>query len=45
MSDRMTGAIYVYDRDGAYQRTFTLAEPRQGWHPWGSPSTPRATCT
>jgi len=35
MSDRMTGAIYVYDRDGAYQRTFTLAEPRQGWQPLG----------
>jgi DNA-binding beta-propeller fold protein YncE len=35
VSDRLTGAIYIYDRDGAYQRTFTLAEPRPGWQPLG----------
>ena len=35
VSDRLTGAIYIYDRDGAYQRTFTLAQPRPGWQPLG----------
>jgi DNA-binding beta-propeller fold protein YncE len=35
VSDRMTGAIYVYDRDGKYQREFTLATPRPGWQPLG----------
>ena len=35
VSDRLAGAIYVYDRDGAFQRTFTLAEPRDGWQPLG----------
>jgi DNA-binding beta-propeller fold protein YncE len=35
VSDRLAGAIYIYDRDGAYQRTFTLAEPRPGWQPLG----------
>ncbi len=35
VSDRMTGAIYVYDREGAYQREFTLAVPRPGWQPLG----------
>lgn len=35
VSDRLVGAIYVYDRDGAYQRTFTLAQPRPGWQPLG----------
>jgi len=35
LSDRLAGAIYIYDRDGAYQRTFTLAEPRPGWQPLG----------
>jgi tripartite motif-containing protein 71 len=35
VSDRMTGAIYIYDRDGTYQRTFSLAKPRQGWQPLG----------
>ena len=36
VSDRLAGAIYIYDRDGAYQRTFTLAQPRPGWQPRGS---------
>jgi DNA-binding beta-propeller fold protein YncE len=35
VSDRLTGAIYIYDRDGAYQRTFALAQPRPGWQPLG----------
>jgi DNA-binding beta-propeller fold protein YncE len=35
VSDRLAGAIYIYDRDGAYQRMFTLAEPRPGWQPLG----------
>jgi DNA-binding beta-propeller fold protein YncE len=35
VSDRLAGAIYIYDRDGTYQRTFTLAEPRPGWQPLG----------
>ncbi len=35
ISDRPVGAIYVYDRDGAYQRTFALAQPRPGWQPVG----------
>jgi DNA-binding beta-propeller fold protein YncE len=35
VSDRLAGAIYIYDRDGTYQRTFTLAQPRPGWQPLG----------
>jgi tripartite motif-containing protein 71 len=35
VSDRTTGTIYVYDRDGAYQRELTLAVPRPGWQPLG----------
>ncbi len=35
VSDRLAGAIYVYDRGGAYQRMFTLAQPRPGWQPLG----------
>jgi DNA-binding beta-propeller fold protein YncE len=35
VSDRLTSAIYIYDRDGLYQREFTLAEPRPGWQPLG----------
>jgi DNA-binding beta-propeller fold protein YncE len=35
VTDRPTGAIYIYDRDGVYQRTFTLAQPRPGWQPLG----------
>jgi DNA-binding beta-propeller fold protein YncE len=35
VSDRLAGAIYIYDRDGVYQRTFTLAQPRPGWQPLG----------
>jgi len=35
VTDRQTGSIYIYDRDGAYQRTLTLAEPRPGWQPLG----------
>ena len=35
VSDRPTGSIYVYNRDGAYQRTLTLAKPIEGWQPVG----------
>jgi DNA-binding beta-propeller fold protein YncE len=35
VSDRLAGAIYIYDRDGTYQRTFTLAQARPGWQPLG----------
>ncbi len=35
VSDRLAGAIYIYDRDGAYERTFALSEPRPGWQPLG----------
>jgi DNA-binding beta-propeller fold protein YncE len=35
VTDRPTGAVYIYDRDGAYQRTLTLAEPIPGWQPVG----------
>jgi DNA-binding beta-propeller fold protein YncE len=35
LTDRATGAIYIYDRDGKFQRTLTLAEPRPGWQPLG----------
>ena len=35
VSDRLAGTIYVYDRDGAYQRELTLAVPRPGWQPLG----------
>jgi len=35
VSDRMAGTVYIYDRDGAYQRELTLAVPRPGWQPLG----------
>ncbi len=35
VSDRPTGSIYVYDRDGAYQREFRPAEAADGWLPIG----------
>ena len=35
VADRMAGTIYVYDRDGAYQRELALAVPRPGWQPLG----------
>jgi DNA-binding beta-propeller fold protein YncE len=35
VSDRPTGEIYIYDRDGVYQRTLTLARPITGWQPTG----------
>jgi DNA-binding beta-propeller fold protein YncE len=35
VSDRPAGTIYVYDRDGAFQREFRLAVPRPGWEPLG----------
>ncbi len=35
VTDRPTGSIYIYDRDGRYQRTFTPAELLAGWQPLG----------
>lgn len=35
VTDRPTGEIYIYDRDGIYQRTLTLAKPIKGWQPVG----------
>lgn len=35
VSDRPTGDVYVYDRDGVYLRTLALAQPRPGWQPVG----------
>ncbi len=35
VTDRPTGSIYIYDRDGRYQRTYTPAEPAAGWQPMG----------
>jgi DNA-binding beta-propeller fold protein YncE len=35
VADRMAGTIYIYDREGAYQREFRLAVPRPGWQPLG----------
>jgi DNA-binding beta-propeller fold protein YncE len=35
VSDRLAGTVYIYDRDGAYQRELTLAVPRPGWQPLG----------
>lgn len=35
VSDRPTGNVYVYDRDGAFLRTLALAEPLAGWQPMG----------
>jgi DNA-binding beta-propeller fold protein YncE len=35
VTDRPTGEIYIYNRDGTYQRTFTLATPIAGWQPVG----------
>ena len=46
VSDRPTGSVYVYDRDGAYQREYRPAEAIERLAArWGSPSTRRATCT
>lgn len=35
VTDRPTGDIYIYDRDGAYLRRLTLAQPIPGWQPVG----------
>jgi len=35
VSDRPTGSVYVYDREGAYQREFRPAEAINGWQPLG----------
>jgi DNA-binding beta-propeller fold protein YncE len=35
VSDRLAATVYIYDRDGAYQRELTLAVPRPGWQPLG----------
>lgn len=35
VSDRPTGEVYVFDRDGAYIRTFAPVTPIAGWQPLG----------
>jgi DNA-binding beta-propeller fold protein YncE len=35
ITDRPSGAIYIYNSDGAFQRTFTPAKPIPGWQPIG----------
>ena len=35
VSDRPTGSIHIFDRDGRYQRQFNPAEPIEGWQPLG----------
>ncbi len=35
VSDRPAGAIYVYDRDGVYRRTFDPGADLEGWQPLG----------
>jgi DNA-binding beta-propeller fold protein YncE len=35
VTDRPTGGIHVFDRDGAYRRTFPLVVPIKGWQPIG----------
>ena len=35
VSDRPTGAVYVYNRDGAFQREFRPAAAIEGWQPLG----------
>lgn len=35
VSDRPTGSLYVYDRDGNYKREFRPAEAADGWQPLG----------
>jgi DNA-binding beta-propeller fold protein YncE len=35
VTDRLTGAIYVYAADGTYQRTFDPGDEYTGWQPLG----------
>ena len=35
VSDRPTGAIYIYDPNGTYQRTFDPGPAQKGWQPLG----------
>jgi DNA-binding beta-propeller fold protein YncE len=35
VTDRLTGAIYIYAPDGTYQRTFSPGEQFTGWQPLG----------
>jgi len=35
VSDRPMGAVYIYNRDGAFQREFRPAAAIQGWQPLG----------
>jgi DNA-binding beta-propeller fold protein YncE len=35
VSDRPTGQIYIFDRDGRYQRSVQLLQPVAGWQPMG----------
>lgn len=35
VSDRPTGSIHIFDRDGSWQREFTPAKSMPGWQPLG----------
>jgi len=35
VSDRPTGSVYIYDREGRYQRQFNPTKPIAGWQPLG----------
>jgi len=35
VTDRPTGSVYVYDRDGAYQREYRPDAATEGWQPLG----------
>ncbi len=35
VSDRPTGSIYIYDRDGLWRRTFDPGKDLKGWQPLG----------
>jgi DNA-binding beta-propeller fold protein YncE len=35
VSDRATGAMYIYSADGVYRRTFDPGTARKGWQPLG----------
>lgn len=43
VTDRPTGSIYIYDRDGRYQRQFTPVESQGNWQPLGITFAPDGT--
>ena len=45
VTDRPTGSIYIYDADGAYQRTYDPGPDLVGWQPLGMTFDAAGTCT